>query len=247
MVELLHQELTRSIIGAYYEVYNHTSRTYPESVYERAMIEEMGKRGHRVTHQVVYRIIYKGQLVGVQQLDLMVLDEVVVENLKTVGKTVGLIFNFGGTKPEFDRLYFDPDRSPPAALPSIGQTPQENWLYPDLTGRIIGGLYEVYAGLGPGFIHRIYANACYRECQMRGLAVQRHKRMELTYKGSTIGDIALGHLSVEGKVMVFPVAYHDKRVIHLDVLRQWMQVCHIRIGILANFQTSRLDLTFIPV
>ncbi len=46
MTELLHKELTSAIIGAYYEVYNHTSRIYPEHIYERAMMEEVQRRGY---------------------------------------------------------------------------------------------------------------------------------------------------------------------------------------------------------
>ncbi len=41
MAELLHHDLTDDILGAYYGVYNHTSRTFPEPIYERAMIEEL--------------------------------------------------------------------------------------------------------------------------------------------------------------------------------------------------------------
>jgi GxxExxY protein len=57
MGELLHKELTGQIIGAYYEVYNHTSRTYPEHIYEQAMIEEFGDRKLVVTQQAEYRIL----------------------------------------------------------------------------------------------------------------------------------------------------------------------------------------------
>ncbi|MFQ6059232.1 MAG: GxxExxY protein [Anaerolineae bacterium] len=38
MTELLHKDLTHRIIGTYYAVYNKLSQTYPEFIYERAMI-----------------------------------------------------------------------------------------------------------------------------------------------------------------------------------------------------------------
>lgn len=41
MLPLSHQEITGGIIGAYYEVYNHTPRNYPEHICEAAMIEEL--------------------------------------------------------------------------------------------------------------------------------------------------------------------------------------------------------------
>jgi GxxExxY protein len=113
MPQLIHQELTGDIIGAYYEVYNRTPRTHPEYIYERAMMEELRLRGRATTRQDEYSILYKEHLAGVQRLDLFVAQEVAVElkvaerltplhkaqgisYLKTVDKPVGLLFNFGG-------------------------------------------------------------------------------------------------------------------------------------------------------
>ncbi len=63
-------------------------------------------------------------MIGKQRLDLFVVQEVVVENkatpklvplnkaqtqsyLKTVGKQVGLLCNFGSEQPQFERVFFD--------------------------------------------------------------------------------------------------------------------------------------------
>lgn len=125
MTTLQHKTLTGTIIGTYYEVYNHTSRTYPEYIYERAMIEELRRRGVSVKQQEEFQIFYKDHLIGSQRLDLFVVEEVVVElkvaqeltplhkaqcysYVKTVDKQVGLLFNFGSQEPEFSRIYFNP-------------------------------------------------------------------------------------------------------------------------------------------
>jgi len=79
MPEPIHWELTGDIIGAYYEVYNHTPRTHPEYICERAMMEELRLRGRVTTRQDEYRILYKERLVGVQRLDLFVAQEAAVE------------------------------------------------------------------------------------------------------------------------------------------------------------------------
>ena len=86
-------------------------------------------------------------------------------------------------------------------------------LYAELMYEIIGGLYTVHSELGAGFVHRIYTNACYHELSLRGLAMTAHKRMSVAYKGKVIGDVAFGHLIIDGKVMVFPAAIR-----HLDDL-----------------------------
>lgn len=85
------------------------------------MIEELRRRGISTTRQDKYQITYKNYPVGLQQLDLFIAGEVVVENkavdqltrlhkaqaisyLKTVDKLTGLLFNFGGSQPELNRL-----------------------------------------------------------------------------------------------------------------------------------------------
>lgn len=42
---LLHSELTRTIIGVYYTVFNKLSQTYPEFIFERAMIALLRRKG----------------------------------------------------------------------------------------------------------------------------------------------------------------------------------------------------------
>lgn len=266
MTELLHRDLTDIILGAYFEVYNHTSRTFPEAIFERAMIEELRRCGQEVTQQDAYVILYKGHKVGVQQLDLFVMKEVAVENkvaeritplhkaqgisyLKTVGKQVGLLLNFGSERPQFERIYFDPERrrAVEAQSQSSSMLLDKDLIEPELAYQIVGGLYEVHRELGPGFIHRVYANACYREFQLQGVDVQPIKRLEVQYKGVTVGNVAFGHLLLMDRVMVFPTAYQKAQAIHLDTLKHWMHQRGVRLGILANFWASQLEVTFVRV
>lgn len=262
MTKLPHAELTQIIIGAYYEVYNHTSRTFPEYIYELALQEELRLRTISTIRQEKYQITYKNHLIGLQQLDLFIAGEVVVENkvakqltrlhkaqaisyLKTVDKLTGLLFNFGGPKPEFNRLYFNPAKKPAAASPDNRPVPAADWLYPDVAYEIVSGLYEVHNTLGAGFVHRIYANACYHELKLRGLATQPAKRIQVSYKSKTIGDIAFAHLLVEGKIILFPVAIGSVQDIHLENLKQWLTLSDVSLGILANFDAVKLEIMFI--
>lgn len=256
-----YEDLTGRIIGAYYEVYNHTSRTYPEYIYEHALMHELRLQGLSCTQQDEYQIVYKDRIVGVQRLDLFVVQEVVVENkvadeltkrhkaqcisyLKTVNKPVGLLLNFGSVKPNFHRLYFDFAKRP-ENVTHARFAPDADWLYPDLAYEILGALYEVHHTLGAGFIHRIYANASHYELKLRNFAVEPIKRVQVAYKDTVIGDIAFSHLLVEGKVMVFPVAIRDTADLHLDDLKTWMRWRGIQLGILANFDDTSLSPVFV--
>jgi len=259
MTELLHRELTGKIIGVYYDVYNGLSRTYPEFIFENAMMRDLRRQGVQCTRQDEYEILYKGQPIGAQRLDIFVAEQVVVEikvkprltpldlaqtmsYLKTTGRQVGLLFNFGSSQPEFKRAYFEPLESQPA--PADPETQWPELLFPELTYRVIGGLFEVHNELGPGYIHRIYANACYRELQQRGLEVRPHSDMTVFYRGEPVGQIKLRHLEIRGDLMVFPVAVRDEEQIELENLRCWMASQGIRLGILANFRAERLQPKF---
>jgi len=199
MSKLLFKELTGEVIGAYYEVYNHTSRTYPEWVYEHCLMYELRKRGIPCVHQDERRIEYKGKIVGLHRLDVLVDARVVVENkvaeriaplhkaqtisyLKAWDKQVGLVFNFGGAAPGFERVYFAP-RGEKTRIGGIhgraDRAADEAWIHADLAYDIAGGLYEVHSILGPGFVHRIHVNACHREMLWRGLASQRLRKMQV--------------------------------------------------------------------
>lgn len=254
-------DCSHTIIGAYYEVYNHTSRNFPEYIYEQAMLEELRLRGMQTTRQEKYPITYKGQPVGLQQLDLFVADQIVVENkvvprlthlhkaqaisyLKVVDKLTGLLLNFGGHTPEFNRLFFNPAKQSVGNL-SESIEPSADWLHSDLAYQVVGGLYEVHSILGTGFIHRIYANACYHELNLRHLAVKPAKRIQVAYKDRIIGDIALAHLLIEGKIIPFPVAVGRLQDISLDNLKQWLVLSEVELGILANFSSIHLDIMFI--
>lgn len=258
-VELLHKETTGTLIGVYYDVYNGTGRTYPEYIYENAMVGDLRALRVPCRRQDEYQVFYKNRLVGLQRLDLLVAREVGVElkvvpvllpihkaqaisYLKVVGKQVGLLFNFGSPKPEFERLYFDP--RPPrndldAAIRALPEFPA-SYLTPELTYAIIGGLLEVHSTLGPGFIHRIYANACHHELQLRGLDVRLQKAYQVIYRGRPVGEIKFGHLLVGGSVFVFPVAIQDINDIRLNNLKDWMRVRKIPLAILANFYDTSL-------
>ncbi len=266
MTKLLHKELTGKIIGVYYDVYNGMARTYPEFIYERAMVGDLRHDGVFCQQQDEYQIIYKDKIVGLHRLDLFVANEVVVEikvapqltklhkaqafsYLKVIGKEVGLLCNFGNAEPEFERLYFKP-RSAQNTI-NTEQLPQHaelaELISSELTGIVINSLYQVHTILGPGFIHRIYANATYHELLLHGLEVLPQQEYQIIYRGRPVGEIKFNHLQVDNTLMVFPVAIKEINNISINNLKAWMQVQKIPVGILANFYPTRLEFMVLRV
>src|SRR5215470_4371200 len=78
-IGLLYDDLTRSIIAAFFEVYNILGHGLLESVYVAALDEELRRRGHHVEREVWVDVYYKGVPVKRQRIDRIVDGKVVVE------------------------------------------------------------------------------------------------------------------------------------------------------------------------
>ena len=80
---LIEEELTRSVIGAFYDVYNTLGYGFLEHVYPLALERELLARGHRVGREVSVNIIDKGIILTSQRLDFVVDEKLIVENKST--------------------------------------------------------------------------------------------------------------------------------------------------------------------
>ncbi len=72
MEKLLHQELTKSIINVYYDVYNELGYGFLEKVYQNSMYLELKNRGFKVEAQKMIKVYYKKTEVGEYFADLLV-------------------------------------------------------------------------------------------------------------------------------------------------------------------------------
>ena len=77
------ERLVYSVIGAFYEVYNILGYGLLEHLYVMALERELRARGHCVGREVAVPVIYKGETLGVQRIDLMVDERLVVETKST--------------------------------------------------------------------------------------------------------------------------------------------------------------------
>jgi GxxExxY protein len=77
--------LTEQIIGAAIEVHRILGPGLLESIYEEALAVELTLRGIGFERQVELDVLYKGQVIKGQRLDLLVAGEVIVE-IKSVSK-----------------------------------------------------------------------------------------------------------------------------------------------------------------
>ena len=80
MSRLLHEELSRAIIGIAMEVLNQLKPGLDESLYERAMTIELRRRGHVVEAQRSFPVFFRSELIGTLVPDLIVDHSVIVDS-----------------------------------------------------------------------------------------------------------------------------------------------------------------------
>jgi GxxExxY protein len=119
---LIEAHLTHSVIGAFYEVYNTLGYGFLEHIYVMALERELREKGHRVAREVAIRVRYKGADLGIQRMDMVVDEKLLVETkstetlpkiasrqvynyLRATGLEVGLLLHFG-PEPAFHRIIY---------------------------------------------------------------------------------------------------------------------------------------------
>lgn len=76
---MLHEEVTRSIIGSSIEVLNDLRPGLDEKLYENALVIELRSRGHIVEQQREFPVHYRGYHIGKLVPDLLVDGKVIVD------------------------------------------------------------------------------------------------------------------------------------------------------------------------
>ncbi|MCW1926031.1 GxxExxY protein [Luteolibacter arcticus] len=118
---MLHEEITKDIIGAAMMVLNELRPGLDERLYENALVIELRARGHEVDQQREYPVHYRGQFIGRLIPDLLVDGKVVVDPkvvtafndthvaqmlgyLNITGLEVALLLNFKHAKLDWRRV-----------------------------------------------------------------------------------------------------------------------------------------------
>jgi GxxExxY protein len=124
--QLKHSELTETIIGVFFDVYNELGFGFLESVYRKSLLPARREKSLKVDAEVAVPVFFRGINVGDFRADLVVNDCVLLElktaetiiiaheaqllnYLRATALEVGLILNFG-PKAQVRRLLFDNER-----------------------------------------------------------------------------------------------------------------------------------------
>ncbi len=110
--KLVEDELSDSIIGAFFEVYNTLNYGWLEHTYAKAMVLELKQRGHVAQRETSVDVMYKEDYLCSQRLDMVVDGKIIIEiksteqlppiafrqltsYLNSTNLEVGLLLHFG--------------------------------------------------------------------------------------------------------------------------------------------------------
>ena len=114
-------------------------------------------------------------------------------------------------------------------------------LYEELSFSIRDALYQVHRSLGPGFREETYKRAVISELIRRKLRVEREKPIDIYYLGEKIDTYRLD-LIVEEKIIVELKSVEQLHPAHEAQLLSYLNASGLRIGLLVNMGSERLQI-----
>ena len=109
-----------------------------------------------------------------------------------------------------------------------------NYIYSDLTKRIIKAYFKVYNTLGYGFLEKVYERALCHELRGMGMNIESQKSIKVFYNEIEVGDY-YADIIVEGKVIIELKAAEILAEEHEFQLINYLKATDMEVGLLLNF------------
>ena len=103
-----------------------------------------------------------------------------------------------------------------------------------ISERIIGAYYDVYNGLGYGFLETVYRRAMCVALWKRGLSVEAEIPYSVYFRGELVGEYRADIL-VERSVIVECKAVERLTGTHEDQVANYLRASGLSVGLLLNF------------
>jgi len=100
--------------------------------------------------------------------------------------------------------------------------------------------FKIHTALGPGLLESAYEECLYHELTQCGLKVHKQKPLPLIYKEVKLEVGYRVDLLVENKVIVEVKSIETLADIHMAQILTYLKLSGCRLGLLVNFNVSRL-------
>lgn len=118
---------------------------------------------------------------------------------------------------------------------------KEEYLYQELTQKIIGIAMEVHRTLGPGFLEGVYEEALIYELEKVGFACERQKEFTIKYKDTILAKKLRADLVVDNKIIIENKAVSQIAPIDEVQLVSYLKASGLKVGLIFNFGNKSLE------
>ncbi|MDI6761745.1 MAG: GxxExxY protein [Thermodesulfobacteriota bacterium] len=115
------------------------------------------------------------------------------------------------------------------------------FLYGDLTNKIIELAIKVHKKLGPGFIEKIYEKALSHELNKEGIKYEKQKSIRVKYDEILLGDQRVDMI-IEDKIIVELKAVSELNDIHQAQMLSYLKAADKKVGLILNFGKPKLEI-----
>ncbi|OEU69516.1 MAG: hypothetical protein BA863_14445 [Desulfovibrio sp. S3730MH75] len=116
-----------------------------------------------------------------------------------------------------------------------------NYLYEDLTGKIIGIAMEVHRTLGPGFLEAVYEEALIYELEKADFVCEKQKEFIIKYKEIVLNKKLRADLVVDNKIIIENKA--TSQIVPIDEVQlvSYLKASGLKVGLIFNFGNKSLE------
>lgn len=110
----------------------------------------------------------------------------------------------------------------------------------ELSSIIIGAAIEVHTELGSGLLESVYERCLFHELKEIGLEVERQVDLPVIYKDCCLNAGFRLDLLIQNKVIIEVKAVKELSDIHLAQTMTYLRLSNTKLGLLINFNETRL-------
>ena len=112
----------------------------------------------------------------------------------------------------------------------------------ELSYKVVQAAYEVFNGLGPGFLEKIYQEAMVLVLRKNGHKVEVQKSVPITFLGKQIGVHILDTV-VDERIILELKAVSEIAPIHKQQALSYLKATGLPLALVINFGSHRLQVT----
>lgn len=115
------------------------------------------------------------------------------------------------------------------------------FLYGDLTNKIIELAIKIHKKLGSGFVESIYEKALSHEFKKEGIKHAKQKPIDVEYDGILLGGQRVDFI-IDDKIVVELKAVSKLNEIHQAQMISYLKTANKKVGLILNFAAPKLEI-----